>query len=178
MAYFLGTWNVENVVLSSQSVAETPTVSAQEYERLDGTGFVVLRSKTASLPEVQLAVLGYDPRQRIYVSEYFTAPYSRVSMAGKVSGNIWTWISRDGQLKQTIHMLSPSAFTRLSAFGSADYESVMAALSKDFVAQALALPPTREQRDSFYRDEATRYLEHVGEQARAPPPGLAQTRAA
>ena len=54
-------------------------------------------------------------------------------------------------------VLSPSAFTRPSAFGRADYESVMSALGKDFVARALALPPTQEQKDELYRGEAARY---------------------
>jgi len=53
-------------------------------------------------------------------------------------------------------VLSPSAFTRPSAFGRPGYESVLAALGKDFVAMALALPPTQAQKDESYRAEAAR----------------------
>jgi hypothetical protein len=112
LAYFVGRWQVESAP-KGPGTSDTPTVSVHEYRWLEGTSFLMMRSLKSSRHDapVQMAILSYDPRQREYTADFYAAPDVRVPMTGMVSGTSWTWLSRDGQLRETIQMLSPSTFT-------------------------------------------------------------------
>ena len=111
LAYFVGRWQVEEA--QSQGTTDPPAVSVQEYSWLEGTSFLMMRSVKRSRPgaPAQMAVLSYDPRQREYTADFFTAPDVHIAMTGAVSGNSWTFLSRDGQIRETIQIVSPSTFT-------------------------------------------------------------------
>lgn len=112
LAYFVGRWQVETTTEQAQG-ASAAAVAVQDVAWLEGTSFLVMRPEGGTLPEnsARLAILGYDPRERVYTADFFISPDARLSMTGLVTGSRWTWLSRDGQFRQTIQVLSPSSYT-------------------------------------------------------------------
>jgi hypothetical protein len=113
LGYFLGRWQFETVTDASHDPSGMPVVSIQDNEWLEGTSFLVMRpvEKSSLAASAKLTVLGYDPKARAYTADFFVSPDVRIFMTGLVTGSRWTWLSQDGQLRHTIQVLSPSAYT-------------------------------------------------------------------
>ena len=113
LAYFLGRWQFETVADQGQGTPGKPVVSVQDYEWLEGTWFLLVRpvEGTIRAGSAKLTVIGYDPRTRSYTADFFIPPDVRTTMTGLVTGNHWTWLSGDGQLRNTIQVLSPTTYT-------------------------------------------------------------------
>jgi hypothetical protein len=116
LSYFLGRWQLETVTAQGQGTAgtsEKPVITIQDAEWLDGTWFLLVRRVEGTTPagSAKLSVIGYDPRAQSYAADFFIPPDVRLSMTGLVTGSHWTWLSRDGQLRYTIQVLSPSTYT-------------------------------------------------------------------
>lgn len=116
LAYFLGRWQLETVAAQGQGTSgtsEKPVITLQDAEWLEGTSFLMVRRVDSTTPagSAKLSVIGYDPRAQSYAADFFIPPDVRLSMTGLVTGNHWTWLSRDGQLRYTTQVLSPTAYT-------------------------------------------------------------------
>jgi hypothetical protein len=113
LAYFLGRWQFETVTEQGQGTSEKPIVSVQNYEWLEGTSFLLVRPVEGAIQanSAKLVVIGYDSRARSYTADFFIPPDVRITMTGVVTGNRWTWLSSDGQHRNTIQVLTPSSYT-------------------------------------------------------------------
>jgi hypothetical protein len=91
LAYFVGNWKEEGK--STAHGMAGPVSSTQKWEWGPGGLFLVGHSDNKS-PVGSfkiMAVLGYDPETKMYTYDTFDSWGERITAAGNVSGDTWTW---------------------------------------------------------------------------------------
>lgn len=117
LGYFVGNWQTEGEVKPGPFSTGGRFISTDRVEWLDGRFFVVERA-TSTLPagnQIQLSLIGWDARQKVYTFDSFNSAGIRTSATGVIVGDTWTWSTSDTfgtlRIRHVITMVSPSTFT-------------------------------------------------------------------
>ncbi len=116
--YFVGTWTLEgDFKAGAMGLAEKVTGS-DRYEWMDGGFFLTGHSdfKSADGTGSSLALIGYDPQDRIYTYDAFNSMGDAEHAKGSFSLDTWIWTARfkiglkDTQSRYLVKVLSPTSY--------------------------------------------------------------------
>ncbi|HYN16192.1 MAG TPA: DUF1579 family protein [Terriglobales bacterium] len=92
--YFVGEWKSEGNMKPSPW-GPGGKFSSTDHNTMLGDFFVVLYSEGTSPlgPTKEVAVMGYDPKEKVYTYDGYTNMGEHDLSKGTISGNTWTWLS-------------------------------------------------------------------------------------
>ena len=119
LGYFVGKWTSEGNAKESPMGPAGKFIGSETDEWFAG-GFYVVTHSSVKGPmgaEKELAVMGYDPQEKMYkYTSYSSAGYSE-SAKGTLESDTWTWTSETNMGGQTyknrfiVKVLSPESYT-------------------------------------------------------------------
>ena len=115
LAYFVGTWKIENEVKANPYMPAGKTVTTQTW-RLGPGGFFVEWISEGQIPTTH-GIHAYDSHAKLYTTFYASSAGLVGGGTGTVDGNTWTWMLEDKWLGQafkgrtTVTVKSASQFT-------------------------------------------------------------------
>ena len=94
LQYFVGDWKAEGSMKPSPWGPGGKFTSTDHNTTLGGF-FVVLHSEGTSPMGAfkEIAVMGYDPKEKVYTYEGYTSLGEHDLSKGTISGSTWTWLS-------------------------------------------------------------------------------------
>lgn len=117
--YFIGTWTLEGEFKSGMLGPAEKVSGTDRYEWMDGGFFVAGHSdfKSADGTGSSLAVIGYNPVDRIYTYDAFNSMGDAEHAKGSLSFDTWIWTARakigskDTQSRFVVKVLSPTSYS-------------------------------------------------------------------
>ena len=119
IGYFVGKWTSEGEMKQSPFGPAGKYTGTDRSEWFPGGFFLVLHSdEKGPLGEFKaLAVMGYNPDEKVYTYNAFNSMGMAESSRGTVQGDTWTWLSESkmgGKMTKsrfTIKEVSPTSYT-------------------------------------------------------------------
>ena len=94
--YFVGSWASDGDMKPSPFGPGGKITAIEESKWMDGGFFVVIHSTYdggAMGKGTALAVMGYDPDQKVYTYDEYNTQGEAVHSKGTVDGDTWTWVN-------------------------------------------------------------------------------------
>ncbi|HZQ22416.1 MAG TPA: DUF1579 family protein [Terriglobales bacterium] len=116
--YFVGTWKMDADMKPGPYGPGGKMTMTEHNEWMPGNFFVVSHSeaKSSTFSGTGLAVMGYDPDEKVYTYHEFNSMGEATASKGTHNGNTWSWTSDQKmgdkviQTRFTIKELSPGAY--------------------------------------------------------------------
>lgn len=117
--YFVGKWTSEVEMKQSPFGPAGKFTSTDHNEWMPGGFFLVLHSvgKGAMGEMSELAVMGYDPEEKVYTYHAFNSMGEAEASKGSLEGDTWTWTSESKvegkpiKTRFTLKEVSPTSYT-------------------------------------------------------------------
>ncbi len=118
LRYFVGDWRSEGE-LKTSPFGPAGKFTGTDHNVMLGDFFVVLHSDARGPmgPMKEIAVMGYDPEEKVYTFHAFSSRGEHETSKGTVKGDTWTWTSESKMKGKTIHgrftikELTPRSYT-------------------------------------------------------------------
>jgi hypothetical protein len=120
LEYFVGNWTSEGDMKPGPMGPGGKMTVQEESTMMEGGFFVVIRSAFTSVSMGNgsgIAVMGYDPFQKVYTYNEFNSWGEANQSKGTVDGDTWTWLSdikagpQTMKGRFTMKILSPTSYT-------------------------------------------------------------------
>ncbi len=113
--YFAGTWKTDADMKASPYGPGGKMTGTDHIEWMQGNFFLLVHTQFtgAGGSGIDLGVMGYDPRKKMYTYDSFNSVGERESATGSLQGDTWTWYSDPGtgmKWRYTQKMLSSSSY--------------------------------------------------------------------